>query len=141
MITIFQKTATLLLSFLVLVASSAFSATTHYCGKRLVSFEINQLAPSCCAKKHQSSKKEFQFKKESCCLDLSFSKEASNEIIKSEAVVLEEFSIVARSSFSRYNTSISFTPVWVDPFDVDTSPSKYFPHSEDKTILFQVFLI
>lgn len=133
-----------LLSLLVLVASTSIRANAHYCGKQLVSFEINKVAKSCCAKHLKIAHKGFQFQvaKKSCCKDISIHKEGSNELLKSASTDLfSKKQFLSKSTFTHttfFKTSF-VTPI--NPHNINANQHQYFQLLQDKTVLFQVFLI
>lgn len=137
---LFHKLTSLLLSILVLVATTTLTASTHYCGKNLVSFEINKPVKSCCLKFRKNKSDKLLLKK-SCCHDFSFTKKASDEVVAAESHKSKQVSISIKKIPAFVSVALLFDIESIDSFEEDTFLQNFQPLSQDRTILFQVFII
>ncbi len=133
-----------MLTLLVLMATTSISASTHYCGKYLVSFELNKTSKNCFTKfkSKKENRSRFKVTKKSCCKDLSILKKASNDILKTKAtVLLKKGQLSSNIVFTSPNFFKTSYLTLIDAHSISVDQYKKIQISEDKTVLFQVFLI
>ncbi len=141
---LFKKSIACLLSLLVLVATTAFSASAHYCGEHLISFRINKTANSCFGKYSASidTKDLFKASKKSCCKDVSILKKGSDDVLKSKVdVKLDKHSLLNKLVFTDPSFFETSFVTLIDPYNIGVHQQLHFQTIQDKTVLFQVFLI
>lgn len=78
-----KKIAVFVLTALLLVATTSFSVSMHYCGKKLVSVKINKPSKSCCKASHNTTP-FFKAPKKSCCNDFEFTNSGTDNFSAKE---------------------------------------------------------
>lgn len=131
----FKKIAAFLLAFLMMLATSSFTISMHYCGKKLVRTSINKPPKSCCKFKKEFTKSTC--KKKSCCSDKEFVKKSQQSLTSKNTPSTYLKTPYVKESFHYF--SESSIPAYVyKPKYLSYIPP---PLILENQILFQVFLI
>ncbi|UJH91883.1 hypothetical protein LZ575_04330 [Antarcticibacterium sp. 1MA-6-2] len=125
-----MKLLSILLSLIVLFATSSITVDMHYCSDKLVDFAFNQKSKSC-----NGEIKIEKFAEDTCCFGVSIRKAAQKDLKISSL----SFEITAGFGI------IPFSPLFGTPI----LPGKYVPSirhipplvKKDYQVLFEVFLI
>ena len=134
---IFQKFSALLLAMLVLVATSSFTVSMHFCGEKLIDYSFTETLKNC---NDSSFKTSFEtlFSKKSCCSDKHIVKQSQNELSQKEITT----SIYKKIDF--INHFYDYEEIFVLQNLQDESSTIYYSPPNliwDRVILFETFLI
>lgn len=139
-----KKATSSLLALLVLLATTSISASTHYCGKHLVSFELNKTSKSCFGKYKFviDGKASLKVSKKSCCKDLSVFKKGSNDVLKVQKdITFDKQKLSSKYFLPNLGHFESSFLAFTDVHGLNFRYRKNFKSIQDKTVLFQMFLI
>ena len=134
---LFKSLASSLLAFLVLVSSSSFMVTMHFCGGHVQSFSLIEKAAPCVLEVEQAPcHKRMAIKKSTCCDDKEVAFEGKN------------FSNKVHSLSPNTSLSIAVLPLIIEVVQINTARiasnhNSYKPPIVDRDIpvLIQSFLI
>ena len=134
----FQKISALLLAMLVLVATSSFTISMHFCGEQLVSYSFTDNLKNCGDNFSSKTTSKTVFSKKSCCSDKHIVKQSQDELSQKEIAA----SLYKKIDFARH--FYDYRKNFVLQNQQQESSIIYYSPPEliwDRTILFETFLI
>ena len=134
----FQKISALLLAMLVLVATSSFTISAHFCGERLVSYSLTDVVKNCSGSISLKSNFEALVSKKSCCSDKHIVKQNQEELSQKDIATSTYKKINFANHVYDYKEAFVFQNLQQESSIIYYSPLELI---WDRTILFDTFLI
>ena len=134
----FQKINALLLAMLVLVATSSFTISMHFCGEQFVSYSFTDNLKNCGDNFSSKTTSETVFSKKSCCNDKHIVKQSQDELSQKEIATSIYKKIDFLSHFYDYRKNFVLQNQQQESSIIYYSPPELI---WDRTILFETFLI
>jgi len=134
----FQKIGAFVLATLILVATTSFSVSMHYCGTHLVSVSLNKTAKKCYKPIALNKISSFAASKKPCCHDTEFIKTGEDNLNKSEqaSITLEKNFVLTLQPVFKYSLGTIYK---TSENSLNTYHSPPIPIN--RQIFYQVFLI
>ncbi|WP_138940547.1 HYC_CC_PP family protein [Aquimarina agarivorans] len=137
---VFQKISALVLTMLVVFATSSLSISTHFCGTRLVTYSFTESLKTCGGDvTSKATPYSFSLKRKSCCTNKHISKKGQQELFQKKQVeALEKISLnTANQLFHKNYLLFQFALNKQTYFDKYAPPIIFM----DRNVRFQQFII